>query len=37
MIHGIRISDSILFCTSETTDIDNPSAVSLENVRLLTY
>lgn len=37
MIHGIRISDSVLFCTAETTDIDNPSAVSLENVRLLTY
>ena len=35
MIHGIRISDSILFCTEQTTDIDNPAALTLENVRLL--
>ena len=37
MIHGIRISDSILFCTEQTADIDDPTMVKLENVRLLTY
>ena len=37
MIHGIRISDSILFCTETPSEIDNPSALSLKNVRLLTW
>ena len=37
MIHGIRLSDSVFFCTEQTSDIENPEALKLENVRLLTY
>ena len=37
MIHGIRISDSILFCSEATSEIDDPDQLTLENVRLLTY
>ena len=37
MIHGIRISDSIFFCTETTSEIDDPAQVTLKNVQLLTW
>lgn len=37
MIHDIRISDSILFCTETLSDIDDPAMLTLKDVRLLTY
>ena len=37
MIHGIRISDSIFFCTETTSEIDDPTQVTLKNVQLLTW
>ena len=37
MIHGIRISDSTLFCTETTAEVDDPAMLELKKVNLLTY
>ena len=37
MIHDIRISDSTLFCTDTTAEIDDPAMLKLKKVNLATY